>query len=199
MAATLILASQSPRRSELLATLGVPFTVDAADISEAQHEGERAAELAERLAAEKCRAVLARNPGCVVLAADTVVVLTDAGRERVLGKPADADEAAAMLLSLQGRTHEVFTGYCILDGRRSVNGVARTAVEFAPLDASEIRAYVATGEPMDKAGAYAIQGVGARFVPRISGSYTNVVGLPLTEVYEALKDFGFFPRPPRAS
>ena len=175
----LVLASASPRRRWLLAALGVPFSVLAVDIDERPHEGETPSVFAQRMAAEKARAVHAQRAGWV-LAADTIVELDG----RIFGKPVDADDAAAMLQQLSGRTHVVRTAMTLLapSGATAEEASVTTEVRFRPLDAAAIRAYVATGEPLDKAGAYAIQGEGAHLVDRVHGSYTNVIGLPLEEV-----------------
>jgi septum formation protein len=176
----LVLASQSPRRSELLRSAGISFRVQAANIDETPLPGEAPVAYVRRLAREKAEAV----PGELVLGADTVVV---AGGQ-ILGKPVNANDAIRMLLLLSGRRHEVITGFC-LKGPETITGHDTTAVFFAPLTVDEIRAYVATGEPMDKAGAYAIQGLASRFVERIEGSYSNVVGLPVALVYRHLLRF----------
>jgi septum formation protein len=178
----LILASASPRRRELLATLGLGFCVIVPEIDETPLPDETPRTHAERLATEKAHAVAGKG---IIVAADTIVV-----REgRILGKPADAAHAHEMLHSLSGCTHEVVTGVCVKDGNRSVVFSVGTEVVFRTLETAEIEAYVATGEPMDKAGAYAIQGGAAHMVRAINGSYTNVVGLPLCELYEALVSF----------
>lgn len=176
-----VLASASPRRADLLRAAGIPFEVVAADIDERAHPGEDAEVYARRMAEAKARAVRARVPGRPVLAADTVVVVDG----EILGKPADRPDATRMLLLLAGRTHEVLTA--VNFGANTV--VARTVVEFEPLTAAEIEWYVASGEPMDKAGGYGIQGLASRFIARIDGSYTNVVGLPVALVYGLIKGY----------
>ncbi len=174
----LVLASGSPRRREMLASLGLEFTVEPADVPEEEIAGEGPEDHVRRLAADKAAAVAARRPRECVLAADTVVAVDGL----ILGKPAGREEAAAMLSRLSGRWHEVWTGYAVcLSGERRVRAV-KTGVRFVELAPGLIRAYVDTGEPMDKAGAYGIQGVAAAFVAGLRGSYTNVVGLPLAEV-----------------
>lgn len=182
----LILASASPRRRELLQTLGRPFSVVISEIDERPWPREKPASYALRNAAEKARAVAARHPDAVVLAADTIVVVD----ERILEKPRDAAHAAEMLRLLSGRDHEVMTGVCVWapdsEGFRERAEVARTRVWFRPLSESDITTYIASGEPMDKAGAYAIQGGAACFVERIDGPYDNVVGLPLDIVRRLL-------------
>jgi septum formation protein len=181
----LILASASPRRRELLAAAGLSFIVRPADVDERPYPDETPAEYACRLAREKADAVDAPEEA-VVLGADTVVVL----EEHLLEKPRDPQDAARMLRLLSGRTHEVITGICLRLGSRRVVDLARTRVEFAALSAREIEAYVASGEPMDKAGAYGIQGLASKFVERVDGCYFNVVGLPLALVYRHLKALG---------
>lgn len=180
--APLILASASPRRRELLSRLGRPFTVVIPGVEEQPWPREKPASYALRNAAEKARAVAARHPDATILAADTIVVLDD----HILEKPVDAEHAAAMLRRLSGRAHEVITGVCLWQpgggGFRERADAVRTAVRFRALSDAEIAAYVATGEPMDKAGAYAIQGGAARFVAGYDGPYDNVVGLPLDPV-----------------
>jgi septum formation protein len=185
----LILASASPRRRELLAGLGIAFTVDPPGMDERPWPGEPPTSYALRNAADKARAVLARRAGdgpARILAADTIVVIGD----EILEKPADADHAAAMLRRLSGRWHEVITGLCLLETAGTAwqerAEAVRTGVRFRDLTDAEIAAYVAGGEPMDKAGAYAIQGGAASFVAEIRGSYTNVVGLPVETVEEWL-------------
>jgi septum formation protein len=177
----IVLASRSPRRADLLRSAGLEFVVRAADIDETPRAGEAAVDYAQRLAQEKNLAVesTARE---IVLAADTVVVL---GSE-IMGKPADAADARRMLSALSGRRHDVITAICLREGRRLVSDSASTAVWFSPMTAGEIESYVASGEPMDKAGAYAIQGIASRYIDRIEGSYTNVVGLSMALVYRRL-------------
>jgi nucleoside triphosphate pyrophosphatase len=172
----LVLASASPRRAELLRAAGIPFDVVPADVDERQHGGEDAGTYVQRLATAKAAHVAKAQPGRPVLGADTTVVVDG----EVLGKPLDAAEAVAMLGRLSGRSHRVLTGVCLIgaDGR-SETSVASTTVEFRAVTAPEIERYVASGEPMDKAGAYAIQGGAGGFVTRIDGDYDNVVGLPV--------------------
>jgi len=181
----LILASASPRRRELLQQIGVQFRVQVADIDETPQAGETPAAYVARLALGKAQKVAAANPGCVVLGSDTTVVLDD----EILGKPENADDAARMLAALAGRRHQVMTAVALVkDDQQRVQTVI-TNVHFAPLTAAQITAYVATGEPADKAGAYGIQGLGAVLVDAIEGSYSNVVGLPLTETAAMLQEF----------
>ena len=177
----LVLASASPRRADLLRAAGIPFEVIVADIDERPAPGEAPETYARRMAREKAHAVIPKAGGRPVLAADTVVVVDG----EILGKPTDPADATRMLTRLSGRTHEVRTAVTL--GEETV--IARTTVEFAPLSAAEIASYVASGEPMDKAGAYGIQGLASRFIPRIEGSYSNVVGLQVALVYGLVKGY----------
>ena len=181
----IILASQSPRRRELLGLFRVPFTVRVADIDETMDPTKLPFDEVARVSAQKAQAV-ERQPEDVVIAADTIVVCED----RVLGKPHNEAEAKQMLTLLSGRDHQVMTGMTVVKGDviRSVTEV--TDIHFRPLSSSEIDAYVATGEPMDKAGAYAIQGGAAPFVETLDGEFENVVGFPVAEVREMLSGFG---------
>ena len=184
----IILASNSPRRRELLAQIGLAFTVAPTDVDERVRPGESPQGYAERLALDKARAAALRVKAGIVIAADTIVV---AGGT-ILGKPADAEDARRMLKELSGREHEVVTGLAVMDtttGRTSVR-MSTTKVCFRTLSEREITAYIATGEPLDKAGAYGIQERGALLVDRIEGCYTNVVGLPLSLLGEMLRNFG---------
>lgn len=187
----LVLASQSPRRREILSAAGIAFAVRPTGIEERRLPGEAPEVYVERLSREKARAAPAR-PDEFVLAADTVVV---AGGE-VLEKPVSAGDAARMLSLLSGACHSVLTGVCLRRGGRTWTAVENTTVCFAALSRREIDAYISSGEPMDKAGAYAIQGLASRFVTRIEGCYSNVVGLPMARVYALLKAAGYqFPGP----
>jgi septum formation protein len=183
----LILASGSPRRRELLVQAGYVFEVQPAEIDESVREGEAPMAYVTRLAREKAEAVFRKNGGSAgwtVLGADTSVVVDGA----ILGKPRDAEDAARMLRMLGGRTHEVITGVAVVTAERVEVAAEVTLVEFLPLAESDIAAYVATGEPMDKAGAYGIQGRAARWIPRIQGCYFNVVGLPVSLVSTMLDE-----------
>ena len=186
----IVLASASPRRRELLASLGVPFQVVPSHAPEEMRPGETPEEHVIRLSKGKALEVAARAEvnGCWFIGSDTIV-LRDAD---ILGKPTDAREAAGMLRSLSGRSHRVLSGYAVHDRRSgaTVAGSVATTVRFKELTEAEIAGYIATGEPFDKAGAYAIQGIGAFMIPAITGSYTNVVGLPLCEVVEVLENLG---------
>jgi len=180
----LVLASASPRRQELLRNAGIAFEVQPAHISEDPRPGETAKACAERLAREKALAVARQRPHDVVLGADTVVVVDG----QLLGKPLDAADAARMLRMISGRAHDVITGVClVVSGQWSVASEI-TAVAMSEISDKEIAEYVATGEPMDKAGAYAIQGVASRWIPRIEGDYSNVVGLPVALVWRMLQE-----------
>lgn len=179
-----ILASASPRRAELLTQAGFTFEVQAADVDETLLADEAAADYVARVARAKAAAVARRHPpDAVILAADTTVVV-DGG---VLGKPADAAEATRMLSLLSGRVHEVLTAVVVRRGDRERVEVASTQVTFLALTAAEIAWYVETGEPDGKAGAYGIQGRAARFVDRIDGSWSNVVGLPIATVWQMMR------------
>jgi septum formation protein len=190
----LVLASASPRRQELLRNAGIAFTVHSADVTEVPQSGESGAACAERLARAKALTVSQRRPNDLVLGADTVVVV---GSE-ILGKPRDEADAVRMLGLLSGRTHQVTTGVCLTgaENRKLTTGFQdvrseTTRVTMNAITAEEIRSYVATGEPWDKAGAYAIQGIASRWIPKIEGDYFNVVGLPLSLVYQMLLDHGW--------
>lgn len=182
----LILASSSPRRQELLAQIGVPFTVQVPAIDETPLAAEAPPAYVQRMAEEKARAVLAQQAGDVcVLAADTSVIVD----ELILGKPADAADAKAMLRRLSGREHQVLSAIAVADQSRLNSQVVSCKVAFRTLTDAEIDAYWHTGEPRDKAGSYAIQGLGAVFVQAIHGSYSAVVGLPLAETAALLGEF----------
>jgi len=183
--ARLILGSASPRRAALLRELGVEFSVQASDVPELRAAGESAADFARRLAHAKGAAVSAASADAWVLSADTIVVVDGI----VLGKPTDAADAASMLRQLAGRSHEVMTAVALTapGGALADEVLVCSSVEFRPLTEAEIDAYIATGEPFDKAGAYGIQGNAARFVRRVAGSYANVVGLPIDEVRDILR------------
>ena len=182
----LVLASSSPRRAELLEAAGLPFVVRAASVDETRHADETPDAYVRRLAVAKARAAAAA-PHELVLGADTVVVAGAA----CLGKPADAGDAAAMLRQLAGRTHHVLTGVALVRAGEPVAvDVAATRVTFAPMSDSDVAWYVATAEPYDKAGGYAVQGLASRFVTAIEGSYANVVGLPVELVCRLIAGAG---------
>jgi nucleoside triphosphate pyrophosphatase len=180
----LILASASPRRSELLKAAGIPFTTEAVDADETLWSNESAEAYVERIARLKASLGAARHPNALVLGADTTVVVDG----EVLAKPADDADAWRMLRQLSGRAHEVLTGVALSSGGEVRSRVERTTVWFAPMGEDDIAWYVASGEPRGKAGAYGIQGLASRFIPRIEGSYANVVGLPITAVLELLEE-----------
>ena len=191
----LVLASASPRRQELLRNAGISFTVYPTNIPELPQPGESPRDCAERLAREKAQAALHQQPGKLVLGADTIVVVEG----EILGKPRDEDDARSMLHLLSGRTHQVTTGVCLAElgpeNRKLETGFEdtrseTTQVTMVPLSDEDIRSYIATGEPMDKAGAYAIQGIASRWIPRIEGDYFNVVGLPVALVCRMLQENG---------
>lgn len=181
-----ILASQSPRRTELLRQIGIAHEVRPADIDESYLPGEAPAAHAERLATEKAATIAAAEPMAVVIGADTIVVLDG----EVLGKPRDRDDARRMLRRLGGRVHTVHTAVAVAAGGRTVSGVESVEVSFRPLSDEQVEAYVATGEPADKAGAYGIQGFGATLVARIDGDYFAVMGLALGRLVELLAALG---------
>jgi septum formation protein len=182
----LILASASPRRKEILLALGLDFESRPAEVEEGVRPGESAFDAAERLAREKAAAVATPEGDALVVAADTLVVLDG----EALGKPRDRREAEAMLRRLQGRRHQVVTGVAVAAGGKLFSGRETTTVVFAPMSEEEIRAYAATGEPRDKAGAYAVQGIGGLFVERVEGSPSNVVGLPVRLLARLLAEAG---------
>ena len=184
----IILASASPRRRDLLQQIGLTFTIDSADVNETVLPGEAPEPYAVRVALDKARVTAAKTRSGIVIAADTIVVLDDL----ILGKPADSGEAGRMLSLLSGRRHSVITGLAVMD---ALSGMTRsamsvTSVWFRQLSQSEIRSYVLSGEPLDKAGAYGIQEKGALLVDRIEGCYFNVVGLPLSLLGKMLPEFG---------
>ncbi|HEV7966619.1 MAG TPA: Maf family protein [Candidatus Acidoferrales bacterium] len=189
----IILASSSPRRAEILREAAIAFETHVTEIDEAPLAGESAQAMVARLAEAKARAAAARIGAAVrdsiIVGADTTVELDG----EILGKPGDAAQAREMLARLSGRSHQVLTGIFLLrlHGNATRWAVENSAVTFAPLSEKEIDAYVATGEPMGKAGAYAIQGLAGRYIPRIEGCYFNVVGLPLARLYALLRELGW--------
>jgi septum formation protein len=182
----LILASASPRRAELLRAAGIPFTVVAPTVDERFRVGEPPEAAVARLAEAKAAVVAALHPDAVVLGADTTVVV---GGEP-LGKPSDAEDAARMMRKMSGQTHHVLTGICLCHQGRRLAHVEPTRVRMGSLGETEIAWYVGTDEPYDKAGGYAVQGLASRFIETIDGSYSNVVGLPISCVYQLLKELG---------
>jgi len=183
----LVLASNSPRRQQILTAAGILYTVRAPNVQEERLPNEAPTEYVRRLAKQKALSVTLA-PGEIVLAGDTVVVVD----EYILEKPRDAADALRMLRLLSGRGHEVITGICLRTAERTIVDTAATNVHFVRMTDEEMAAYVASGEPMDKAGAYAIQGLASRFIDRVEGGYFNVVGLPISLVYRHLKEFGYF-------
>ena len=194
---SLILASSSPRRQELLRNAGIPFVVEVTNVLEQPLPGERPKDMVERLAREKAIVAHTKHPGCWIVGADTTVVID----EHILEKPRDAKDAARMLRLLAGRTHQVITGICLLPpstvrelatklGMEEEVCSETTAVTMTPISEQEIQSYIATGDPMDKAGAYGIQGIASRWIARIEGDYFNVVGLPISLVYRMLREHG---------
>jgi len=182
----LVLASASPRRAALLREAGWAFEVAPVDLDETLRPGETAQAYVERLAQAKAAAAASKDPEAVVLGADTTVVV----QGQVLGKPLDSSDAARMLRLLSGRTHDVLTGICLRKGLRSLVHVESSRVRIAALSDAEIEWYIGTGEPFDKAGGYAVQGLASRFIEAVDGSYSNVVGLPVASVNSLLKQLG---------
>ncbi len=183
-----ILASGSPRRRELLATIGLKFDVMPSDIPEVHQPGESPEEYVARLSRGKAAVIATTHPDAWIIAADTTVLLGD----ELLEKPADADDARRMLATISGKTHMVYTGVTVQNAARGWRDtrVAETEVRMLPLDEGDIAWYVSTGEPLDKAGAYAAQGIGGIFIDSIHGSHTNVVGLPLALLFQMLRRAG---------
>lgn len=184
----IILASASPRRQELLKNLGLAFEVQVSDVDETLADIVLPAQMVEKLAERKAAAVAAERTQGLIIGADTIVVLEN----KPLGKPANHEEAVQMLSSLQGRSHEVYTGLAIIDAATGQSVVTHqvTAVRFKPLTMEQIKRYVETGEPMDKAGGYAVQGLAAIFIDSIRGCYFSVVGLPVAKLADSLRMFG---------
>lgn len=180
----LILASASPRRSDLLRAAGFTFDVSPVEVDETPLDGEKPSDYVLRLALLKAAALVPTHPSDVIIAADTTVAIDG----RILAKPRDVADARAMLETLSGREHSVLTGVAVRSAARVVSGVELTRVRFLPLTAAEVDWYASSGEPADKAGAYAVQGLASRFVDRVEGSYSNVVGLPVARVYLMLKE-----------
>jgi septum formation protein len=186
-----ILASSSPRRRELLASVGIDFEVIPSNVPEQHRPGEAPEEYVARLSRDKAAVVSERHPKRWIIAADTTVLLDD----QLLEKPVDAADAARMLGTIAGRTHVVYTGVTLQNGERGHRDtrVAESEVRMLSLERSDIEWYVQTGEPLDKAGAYAVQGIGAMFIDSIHGSYTNVVGLPLALLFQMMRKAGIDP------
>ncbi|MEA2101164.1 MAG: Maf family protein [Thermodesulfobacteriota bacterium] len=184
----IILASASPRRKELFGFFHLDFEVQVPVVDEIAEKGEAPGAFCRRIGRQKAMEIAGQRPGCLVIAADTVVSVDD----KIFGKPADKAQAAIFLRHLSGRGHEVFTGYTIVDNTqgRTITRAIRSQVFFNHMTQEEIDWYISTHEPMDKAGAYAIQGIGAMFIEEIKGSFTNVMGLPVAEVYQDLREMG---------
>ena len=183
----IVLASQSPRRKELLGLMGLEFTAMAADVDERMDPALPIRDEIVRVAGRKAEAVRRQcSDSDIIIAADTMVCIDG----RRLGKPKDAEDAFRMLRLLSGVSHEVVSGLAVVQGRRTETAAVTTVLHFRPLSDAEIRAYIATGEPMDKAGAYGIQGKAAMFADRIDGDYYNVMGLPVCELTQILRRFG---------
>jgi septum formation protein len=181
-----VLASSSPRRRDLLNLIGIPHEVRAPNIDETMRPREAPRRYTERLAREKASAIAVRDPGLITIGADTVVVVN----RKVLGKPTDPDDAVRMLGMLSGREHTVITAVAVARGRKLRSAIEEVQVKFRRLRKDEIEGYVATGEPMDKAGAYGIQGFGATMVERVEGDYFAVMGLPLARLVGLMRDVG---------
>jgi septum formation protein len=186
-----VLASASPRRRELLASIGLEFVVEPSNVVEVRQEGEAPEEYVARLSREKAHALAVLHPSEWIIAADTTVLLGD----ELLEKPIDHADAARMLGTIAGRTHTVYTGVTLvnLEKEHHDTRIAESEVRMLPLSDRDIEWYVRTGEPLDKAGAYAVQGIGAMFIDSIHGSYTNVVGLPLATLFQMLRRAGIDP------
>jgi len=182
----IVLSSGSPRRKELLSLLGVPFKVLVPNIPETQQAGESPRSFCMRISREKAFAVGRLHPDAIVIGADTIVVI----HGKILGKPRDPQEATDYLHLLQDNAHDVLTGYTIALKDHFLSKVVKTKVFFRAMTTKEISWYVSTGEPMDKAGAYAVQGIASLFIKEIHGCYTNVIGLPLSHLYKDLLKFG---------
>ncbi len=184
----LILASRSPRRAELLLSLGLEFEVSPSDVEENTDPRESPEQNALNIARDKARGVARQNPGCYVLGADTIVVLD----KEIIGQPADEEDACRILLKLAGKQHRVITGVVLISPEeKEYETAAVSTVTIQSVSRDEIRSYIATGEPLDKAGAYAIQGEGSFLVESWEGSYSNIVGLPLEALTDLLKQAGF--------
>ena len=184
----IILASKSPRRKELLEKCNLPFVCEPADIDESLNQNLSLQEAIKELSYRKANAILANHPDCIVIGSDTIVTLNG----KVLGKPANEKIAFEMLKSLQGNTHQVITGICILSKNRNFQDVVTSNVTFDSMSDEEILAYIQTGECLDKAGSYGIQGYGGRYITHIDGDYYAIMGLPLHIVYEELKHIGLY-------
>jgi septum formation protein len=181
--ADIILASSSPRRQELLTQLGLDFDIFSPDVDETVQENESVTDYVERLARHKAQVVLSQFPSAIVIAADTSLSVNG----KIIGKPASKRHAFEIWSKLSGQWHDVYSGICVATSAQVLSQVVRTQVEFQQLNQVEMEKYWATGEPIGKAGAYAIQGIAAQYIPQIKGSYSNVVGLPLHEIAQLLE------------
>jgi len=184
----IVLASQSPRRKELLEKCNVPFLCDPADIDETMNLSNNLADEIQNLAYRKAEEVLKRHPDDLIIGSDTIVVF----HNQVLGKPKNTADAFYMLQQLQGNTHQVITGLCFLSKKRKYTAVSISKVVFSAMSDEEINEYISTGECMDKAGAYGIQGFGGKYITKIEGDYYTIMGLPLNMVYEELKKYNLY-------
>lgn len=184
----IILASGSPRRKQILEQVGLNFTVEVSDYEEKSIPGVSPSEFVETLSLEKANVVAKNHNDAIIIGADTIVVLDN----QILGKPKTKQDAREMLKKLSGNTHSVFTGFTIIDtvNKRTITNHVETKIRFKNLSEEEIRAYIETGEPMDKAGAYGVQDKGALFVEHIEGDYSSVMGLPIVKIFEILKELG---------
>jgi septum formation protein len=191
----LVLASASPRRRELLTQAGLTFSVDPAHIDESRHPNEPATTYVQRLALEKAQATHARHPNATILGADTTVVLDN----EIMNKPASPADAERMLRALAGRTHQVYTGIAVVSATTQRVHIETTDVTFSEINEEDLAHYIASGDPLDKAGAYGIQGFAARWIPRIEGDYSNVVGLPIAATIRLLNEVKSAPKASAAS
>jgi septum formation protein len=182
----IILASKSPRRKQILQQVGLEFTVEVSDFDEAQVKFKTPEDLVEKLSLEKAKVIAGKNPDAIIIGADTTVIY----KNEIIGKPTSKQDAVRILKLLSGNIHEVVTGFTVISDKKSITKHVTSKVKFKKLSEVEIKAYVATGEPMDKAGGYGIQDKGGLFIENIQGDYFNVVGLPIFAVSEALKQFG---------
>lgn len=182
----IILASKSPRRRNVLEQIGLEFTVEVSDFDEASIKFKTPIEMVEKLSLEKAKIIAKRNPEAVIIGADTTVIY----KNEIIGKPTSKADAVRILKLLSGNIHSVVTGFTVISGAKSITKHVTSQVKFKKLSAAEIKAYVATGEPMDKAGGYGIQDKAGVLIESVIGDYFNVVGLPIAVVSEVLKDFG---------
>lgn len=181
-----ILASKSPRRKSILEQVGLKFSIVASDFDETKIKFKTPQEMVKKLSFEKAKIVAAKHPKAVIIGADTTVIF----KKEIIGKPKSKQDAIRILKLLSGNTHEIVTGFTVMEGKKSITGHIVSKAKFKKLSEQEIKAYVATNEPMDKAGGYGIQDKGGLFIEKIEGDYFNVVGLPIFAVSKALKEFG---------